>query len=303
MAANGTYGTSIPAYIGEADVDKYVDIVYAYSSTRNSLDSKGLRFSRLDSSVLKNARSLIDDRDDVVEGLYDLNLPSNIFGRKGFYTIYIRPKEVPATIADVSTLKDFPSVRGVVLDLTQLDSDVAQDATLNNGLVGYRIVYLAQDGSRTGDIRTVTSNNKCQPISEVSVGTSSKSYSYRYNESSTLTFLTVTPSMPMSTKESSIPFIGTAGQQIYLVNTLFEPVCIELEMVDNDADTLATMVSGSQLRDLNNGIITTFDDDNNIFMQHEVSTLKRTETGVPQYEIKEKRSDNIDFSQTISDKI
>jgi hypothetical protein len=63
------------------------------------------------------------------------------------------------------------------------------------------------------------------------------------------------------------------------------------------------MVSGSQLRDLNNGIITTFDDDNNIYMQHEVSTLKRTETGVPQYEIKEKRSDNIDFSQTISDKI
>ena len=107
----------------------------------------------------------------------------------------------------------------------------------------------------------------------------------------------------MSFKANSTPYIGRATQEAYLVNTLFEPVCIELEMVENDADTLATMIGGSQLRDLNQGIITTYDDNNNIFMQHELSTLKKSETGTPQYELREKRLNNIDYSQTITDKI
>jgi hypothetical protein len=107
----------------------------------------------------------------------------------------------------------------------------------------------------------------------------------------------------LSFKPSSTPYIGSATQNAYLVNTLFEPICIEIEMVENDADTIANMLSGSQLRDLNNGLITTYDDNNNIIMQHEMSTLKRTETGVPQYEIREKRKNNIDFTQTLTDKL
>jgi hypothetical protein len=107
----------------------------------------------------------------------------------------------------------------------------------------------------------------------------------------------------LSFKANSTPYIGKATQNVYFVNTLFEPVCIELEMVTNDADTLATMIGGSQLRDLNNGLITTYDDDNNIFIQHEMSTLKRTETGTPQYEIREKRVDNIDYSPTLTEKL
>lgn len=133
--------------------------------------------------------------------------------------------------------------------------------------------------------------------------TNSKTYSYRYNENSTYTFITVTPSMPLSYKASSTPFIGKATQNIYLVNTLFEPICIELEMVENDIDTVTNILTGNQLRDLNNGLLTTFDKDNNILVQHEMSTLKSSETGTPQYEVKENRSDNIDFTQTITDKL
>ena len=74
-------------------------------------------------------------------------------------------------------------------------------------------------------------------------------------------------------------------------------------MVENDIDTVTNLLTGNQLRDLNSGLITTFDKNNNIIAQHEMSTLKSSDTGVPQYEIKENKSDNIDFTQTISDKL
>ena len=37
------------------------------------------------------------------------------FNKKGFYTIYIRPKEISHTITDVSVLAAYPDVRGIVL--------------------------------------------------------------------------------------------------------------------------------------------------------------------------------------------
>ena len=304
--ANGVYGTSIPTLITNNNIKNYVDIFYSYSPTRNSTDVDGRSFVKADdvttflTSINYNAGD--DVVNNIVEGLYNLKLPANIFGNKGFYTIYIKPKEVPVAILDVSILKDFPSVRGVVLDIKTLPDEIKNDASRNNGLVGYRMILL-NGSDRDSDVRIITSNNKCQPVTNVSTTTSVQSYSYQYNENSTFTFLTITPSSELTFKANSAPYLGKATQNAYLVNTLFEPVCIELEMVENDADTLATMISGSQLRDLNNGIITTYDGNNNIFMQHELSTLKKSETGTPQYEIRERRSGNIDFSQTITDKI
>jgi hypothetical protein len=305
--ANGMYGTSVPVHIEDGDIDRYVDIYYSYSPTRNSSDVDRSKFIRVPrnnvSDFLGNIRTSDTSRyDNIVDGIYNLRLPSDIFGKKGFYTIYIKPREVQVQINDVSVLKDFESVRGVVLDLKSLPDEIKNDASINNGLVGYRMILMNGD-TRSNDVRVVTSNNKCQPVSSVSNNSEARSWSYQYNENSSLTFVTFTPSTALSFKANSTPYIGKATQNAYFVNTLFEPVCIELEMVTNDADTLATMVGGSQLRDLNNGLITTYDEDNNIFMQHEMSTLKRTETGTPQYEIREKRTDNIDFSQTITDKL
>jgi hypothetical protein len=303
--ANGVYGTKIPTLISDENIANYVDIYYCYSETRNSSDVDGVSFTRVDRQdipdFLSGVRSSADG-DNMIEGLYNLKLPANIFGRRGFYTIYIKPREVPVTILDVSVLKDFNGVRGIVLDIKALPDEVKNDASVNNRLVGYRLV-LKNGDDRLSDVRIVTSNNKCQPVTSISSTTNSRSYSYQYNENSSFTFLTVTPSTALSFKANSTPYIGKATQEAYLVNTLFEPVCIELEMVDNDADTIAGMISGSQLRDLNNGLITTFDSNNNILMQHEMSTLKKTETGTPQYEIRENRRNNIDFSQTLTDKI
>ena len=46
-----------------------------------------------------------------------------------------------------------------------------------------------------------------------------------------------------------------------------------------------------------------FDRNGEIIVQHEMSTLKETETGSPQYEVKENNSSTIDFSQTLNDKL
>lgn len=302
--ANGVYGTNIPTSISNDLIANYVDIVYSYSRTRNSTDVEGSKFEKLSSDNMKNVvLSKSETNDNMVDGLYNLKLPTDIFGKKGFYTIYIKPKEIPVTIMDVSTLHDFPTVRGIVIDLKAIPTELKGDASVNNGLVGYRVIYRNNDGTRSNELRIVTSNNKCEPVVNVSTTSNSKTYSYRYNENSTYTFITVTPSMPLSYKASSTPFIGKATQNIYLVNTLFEPICIELEMVENDIDTVTNILTGNQLRDLNNGLLTTFDKDNNILVQHEMSTLKSSETGTPQYEVKENRSENIDFTQTITDKL
>lgn len=302
--ANGLYGTTIPSQMTNTDIDKYVDIYYSYSSTQNSTDVESSKMQKLEASNLRVAESTNDsDEIDVVEGLFNLKLPTNIFGKKGFYTLYIKPKEVKATILDVSTLKDFSTVRGIVLDINSLPNEIKTDAKTNNGLVGYRIIYLDDDGQRMSHVRIITSNNKCKPVANVAVSTNESSYAYQYNENSSYTFVTVTPSMALSYKPSSTPFIGKATQQIYLVNTMFEPIQIDIEMVDHDADTITTLLEGSQLRDLNNGIITTFDENGNIFSQSEVSTLKETATGTPQYELKEHKVNNIDFSQTLDDKL
>ena len=61
------------------------------------------------------------------------------------------------------------------------------------------------------------------------------------------------------------------------------------------------MINGSQVRDLDNGLVTTFNKNNEIFAQHEHYTLK--ENGTPVYEVKVNKSNSIDFSQTLEDKL
>ena len=86
-----------------------------------------------------------------------------------------------------------------------------------------------------------------------------------------------------------------------MVNTLFEPIQLDIEMTTHDVDTISWMLENSQLRDLDNGLVTTFNDDNELYVQHEHYTLKDEYTGEPVYEVKEKKNDNIDFSQSIND--
>lgn len=303
MSANGIYGTNVGAMVNSSDVE----IFYSYSPTRNYDDVNNSNFKQMESTLLTN--SIIDDDDaslrydNIIEGLYNLKLPLEYFNQKGYYTVYIKPKEYKAVIQDVGVLSAYPDVKGIVIDIESSDSELRSILKENNALVGYRIIYYNNDGTRENHYRIVTSNNKCEPVVQNLSDVNQKAVRYRYNDNSTLSFITVTPSVATTYKPNATPYIGSATQKIGIVNTKFEPVLIEIEMVDHDIDTVSTMLEGSQLRDLGNGLVTTFNSNNEIYMQHEHYTLKDEYTGKPVYEVKKNKENSIDFSQTIEDKL
>ena len=276
MANNGTYGTKRPALVSSTDVD----IFYSYRPNRNTDDPGFSSFVQLDSNII----STVDATDrngnnlGILPGVYNLRLPLTQFSEPGIYTIYIRPKEIDATILDVSYLAAYPDVRGIVLNTSKIN---ASDATIfNNGeLVGYRIEYL-DNGDRTGEYRLITSSNRCEPVAQNLNDSVQNSIRYRFNDSSNLLFCTVTPSTAMSFKSSSTPYIGENGQQIKLINTKFNPVMFELELVEHDAETISTMLEGDQIRNLDAGLITTFNKDGEIYHQASYGHVVNKATGI-----------------------
>jgi hypothetical protein len=304
--ASGTYGLQIPVFINKDDIPHLVDISYCYHETRSYDSLSNANFKHLDSGILTLARrdQQNSDVDGYVEGMYNLQLPLSDFNRKGFYTVYIKPKEIEAVILDVGNLTAFPNVRGLVLDTTQIkDESIKTKARKNNDLVGWRIIYLDENNNRQDYYRIITSNNKCEPVIGMVNSSSDKSYTYRYEDSSSLTFITVSPSSAPSFKDNALPYLGKPTQRILLVNTLFEPICLDIEMVTHDADTISYMLENSQLRDLDNGLVTTFNDNNEIYNQKEFFTLKDEYTGKALFEVGRNKGNNIDFSQSLEDKL
>lgn len=304
--AIGAYGTTISINIANTDIPSLVDISYCYHEKRSFDSLSTAKFKKLDSAILTQATRDKDseDFDTIVDGMYNLQLPLSEFNKKGFYTVYIKPKEIEAVITDVSSLTAFPNVRGLVIDSASIkDSNMKEKALSNNGLVGYRIIYISDAGARQDYYRIITSNNRCEPVVQAPNSSSDKSYTYRYEDASPLTFVTVSPSSAPTFKENATPFIGKPTQKILLVNTYFEPIMLDIEMTTHDADTISYMLENSQLRDLDNGLVTTYNDNNEIYNQAEHFTLKDQYTGKPVFEVKQNKNNNVDFSQTIDDKI
>ncbi len=297
----GAYGQTIPIYLPSNNIGDLVDITYNYHVNRTYDSLTVTDFNKLDSSVLtQSTRNSDGESDNIIEGMYNLRLPLNVFNKKGFYTVYIKPKEIEAVIADVSSLTAFPSVRGIVIDTSQIkNSYTAEKARTNNELVGYRVIFIDENGSRQPFYRIITSNNKCEPVVKAPTSSSDKSYTYRYEDSSSLVFVTLSPTSAPSFKNNELPYIGKPTQKILLVNTFFEPIQLDIEMTTHDADTISYMLENSQLRDIDNGLITTYNDSGEIYHQSEHYTLKDQYTGEPVYEVKENRKNNIDFSQTL----
>ncbi len=256
--ANGTYGVKKPAFITEDDVE----IFYYYRPNRNSEAPDFSAFKKLPAQgVFSECTWKPNDGElEILPGMYDLKLPVDEFGRKGIYTIYIKPKEIMSQIVDVSTLTgNFSNIRGIVI----------QNQGFSNGdLVGWRVEYFDTDAkTRLSDYRIITSNNLCEPVAQNMNTVTQKGVRYRFNNSSTLMFCTLTPTTSLSFNAGDIPSLGITGQAIRLINTKFNPVAMEIEMVDYDEEGIATMLEGDQVRDLNHGIITTFDKDGNIYHQ------------------------------------
>ena len=272
MANNGTYGTKKPALITQDDVD----IFYFYRPTRSTdSDEFADGFKQLDSTLLT---SCLFEGGGSLPGMYNLKLPVDLFGVPGIYTIYIKPREITATIADVGVLTAFPNVRGVIINTNTIDTS---NTTIfnNGGLVGYRIDYYDESGNQTDMYRIITSNNRCEPVAQNFNDVMSKGVKYRFNDTSNLIFCTVTPSTGMSIKPSDTPSIGTTGQMIKLVNTKFNPVCLEVEITEHDIQDVVTMLEGDQIRNLDNGLITTFNQEGEIYHQAEYGNIVDTADG------------------------
>jgi hypothetical protein len=301
--AVGTYGVTRPADVDVNDIDMY----YKYVPNRQTSDDGA--FIKLDAAELLSYCTLPEDDPNYVnyttpqegqnllEGLYNLRLPASTFNQLGIYTIYIKPKITMATIVNYSVLSSLPSIKGIVLDINELPEGLKA----NNALQGFRIEYLLSDGTKMRNVvRYVVTSNKAVPVTENVGNISQKAVRYRFDDAGTLLFIQVTPSSSSDVKPNATPFIGNPAGVILLSNTYFTPVVVEIELVENTIDTLADIVAGEQVKDIQKGILTHYDKDRVITKQFNLYEIKEDTTNVPLFEVKEKRT-TIDESQNFDD--
>ena len=300
----GTYGISRGADVSPDDVE----IFYHFTASRNSVGSSVLNKIENTNDVLIK----IDNPNkvnsgvsgfEIFGGMYTLKLPVSIFSAKGFYTIIIKPIEIRTTIVDVGVLSAYPDTKGLVFDTSSIPPQFTNKFE-NNGLVGYRIEYLNPDNTSTDAklnnfFRIITSNNRAEPVNQNLTNTNQKAIRYRFNDNSTLSFCTVTPSSASNVKANTFPFIGQINQKVILTNTFFNPIMVEVEMVEHDIETIAFGLFGNQSKSLEDGIYTIYNFNNDIYKQYNLYEIKDVYTGKPLFEIREQR-DNIDFNKTFN---
>lgn len=293
--AVGSYGTIRPADVSPADVDIY----YQFVTGRTS--SAPVTFTKLVSTdiltpVFHNGTTGGNADTEILGGLYNLKLDSNVFTDIGIYTMYMRPKQIRTTIMDCGVLASLPSVRGIIVDIGNVPSDDVNKFT-PQGLVGYRIEYLDDSGAKVPNFyRVVTSSFYCTPVTSNLSNSNQKAIRYVYSDVPTnLMFLTVTPSSSPSSRPNTIPFIGQPDQNIIICNTYFNPTMIEIEFVEHDVSTLAYALYGNQSKSIVDGVYTIYDDNNNIYKQYNLYEIK-DDINQTLFEIREKKT-NIDQSK------
>jgi len=284
--ATGNYGTIRPADVSVQDIEMF----YSYTPNRESITSVDLiPLNPIDVLVPATNPNNVTE---IFGGLYTLKLPTAIFGTKGFYNIIIRPRQIRTTIQDCSVLVDNQDVKGIVFDINQIPLDL-QNRFENGNLVGYRVEYLKEQTGTGQDkiqnlYRIITSNNRALPITQ-SQGNSNASVAYTFNDNSTSVFCTVSPSSAPSIKPNAVPFIGNPLQDVIITNTFFDPVMLEIEMVEFDDETLAYALFSNQTKSLEDGIYTIYNFGNQIYRQYNLYEVKDQFTGIPLYEVREQK--------------
>ena len=292
--AVGSYGTQRPADVSPEDVEIYFHYVENRLST-SQVTLKKLNSVDVLTPVYHNLNTTSDTQAPNVEilgGLYNLKISSTDFTELGIYTLHIRPKQIRTSITECGVLASLPSVRGIIIDLSNVPTADRNKFT-PQGLVGYRIEYInPSDNKKIPNFyRVVTSSFYCTPVTVNLTSSTQKALRYQYSDQATnLMFLTVTPSSAPSTKPNTIPFIGQPSQKIILTNTYFNPTTIEIEMVEHDASTLAHALYGNQSKAVAPGIYTIYDNNNNIYKQYNLYEVK-DEFNETLYEVREQRTD------------
>lgn len=287
--ASGNYGIIRPASVTPSDMEIY----YTYSPSRDVKST--LPLTRLNpSQVISRFTDPTANTNGVplFDGLYNLELPVTQFSTKGIYSIVIKPIERRTTITDCGVLAAFPDVKGIIIDLNTIN---IQDAS---SLVGYRVEYYNQSngGKIPNFFRIITSANRAEAINVNQSNTVQKSVKYRFNDNSNLVFCTLTPSSAPNVRPNQFPDIGTPGQEISITNTFFNPILLEVNMVEHDIETLAYGIFGNQTKSIVDGKYTIYDEQNRIYKQYNLYEIQDQFTGEPLYEVRQE-VDNIDFTK------
>ena len=295
----GSYGTIRPSDVSPEDVQ----IILNYTPTRDITDNFVL--TQLDAqSILKpyfnNTETGGNAGVEVLGGLYNLTLPADTFNAVGIYTLYIRPAQIRTIITDCGVLSALPNVKGIVIDISNVPAQY-QNKFVAQGLTGFRVEYLNPDGSKIPNFfRIITSAFFCEPVITNEVNVTQKSIRYRYVDGdSNLIFLTLSPSSSPTNKPNATPFIGQPNQSIIITNTFFNPLTLEIEMVEYDISSLAIALYGNQTKSIDDGIYTIYDAENNIYRQYNLYEI-RDQFNALLYEVRQSRGANIDFSKNFT---
>jgi hypothetical protein len=280
--ATGNYGIVRPATVSPADMD----VFFTYTPSRDLVPSIPIQQIPAQ-QVIKTFDNPTPTNNGIplFDGLYNLQLPVSNFSAKGIYNVIIKPKEIRTTITDCGTLTAFPDIKGIVLDISSLNiTDV-------NSLVGYRVEYYDNAGGRVPNLfRIITSANRAEAVNANATNTSQKSVNYRFNDSSNLIFCTLTPSSAPNVRPNQFPFIGSPGQEISITNTFFNPITIEIDMVEYDIETLAYGLFGNQTKSVDDGVYTIYDFENRIYKQYDLFEIQDKFNNEPLYEVRQLKS-------------
>jgi hypothetical protein len=297
--AISSYGTVRGSDVSPEDVQ----IILNYTPTRDITDNFVL--TQLDAqSILKpyfnNTETGGNAGVEVLGGLYNLTLPADTFNAVGIYTLYIRPAQIRTIITDCGVLSALPNVKGIVIDISNVPAQY-QNKFVAQGLTGFRVEYLNPDGSKIPNFfRIITSAFFCEPVITNEVNVTQKSIRYRYVDGdSNLIFLTLSPSSSPTNKPNATPFIGQPNQSIIITNTFFNPLTLEIEMVEYDISSLAIALYGNQTKSIDDGIYTIYDAENNIYRQYNLYEI-RDQFNALLYEVRQSRGTNIDFSKNFT---
>jgi hypothetical protein len=288
--ATGNYGIVRPSDVSNEDIQIF------YNFTRNRQTPIG-SMSELDATSLLTelaGTSAVNGVQQSFTGIKNLTLPADLFGQLGVYNIVIKPRELLLQITDCGVLSSAPDVKGILLSVDDLPTNLSTD----NALIGFRIEYYDNQGKIRNLFRIVTSSGRVEPVNQNLTNTSQKAIRYRYNDAGDLIFCTLTPTSSPVTLPNKLPYIGSPNQVISLTNTYFDPIHIELEVVEHDAQTLSYALYGNQSKSIQDGVYTIYDNNNNIYKQYNLFEIQ-DDSSNPLYEAREVRA-NIDLTKSFN---
>lgn len=284
--AVGLYGTKKLADVTPNDVD----ILYAFSPTREEVGQ--VSFSPLYNSVTENDLLKMIGAD----GMYKLRLPSSSFNQTGFYSILIKPKTFQTRIRDCSYVIT-ENEAGVQISKKGIVLPAAQFRTTNS-LVGWIVEYFDNDGVKVRNKHKIVTSSDLVSVAVNNNTVNNGSNSYVLDAGGSDLFLTLSPDEGSIVSGQKAGEIGRAGQDILLTNTYFDPVHLEVEMVEHDVKTLSYALYGNTTRDNDSGVLTYFDEQGNVYRQYNLFTRKK-QFGDGSVDVRESRpiNTNQDFNE------